>query len=65
VQAEAHSVKALFSIPMLRNVCIFSGVIGFIGSSFNAAFVLAAYSPLDAGGLALSVRLPLSSQTCD
>ena len=50
------SVQELLSIPALRAVFASSGALGFLGSSFNNVFVLMAYSPLDQGGLALSVR---------
>ena len=59
---KPHSVKELLSIPVLRAVFAASSALGFAGSSFNSGFVLMAYTPLEQGGLALSVRscVPLS-----
>ena len=56
--SQPLSVKELLSIPILRAVFASSGALGFFGSCFNNVFVLMAYSPLDQGGLALSVRPP-------
>ena len=55
------SVPELLKLPAFRAVLVASGALGFLGSCFNNVFVLMAYTPLDQGGLALSVRVP--SQT--
>ena len=60
--SQPLSVKELLSIPILRAVFASSGALGFFGSCFNNVFVLMAYSPLDQGGLALSVRPPSPSR---
>ena len=51
--------RELLSIPVLQAVFASSAALGFAGSCFNSVFVLMAYSPINEGGLALSVR-PLS-----
>ncbi len=56
---KPHSVKELLSIPVLRAVFASSSALGFAGSAFNSGFILMAYTPLEQGGLALSVRRPV------
>ena len=63
-QLETQSIRALLSIPTLRTVCLSSGAIGFIASSFSTVFVLDAYTSIPAGGLSLSVRLPPHLWNC-
>ena len=58
-------VKELLSIPVLRAVFASSSALGFAGSCFNNVFVLMAYTPLNQGGLALSVRPLLSRRPLD
>jgi hypothetical protein len=42
---------------MMRYISLASGGVGLLGATFNVLFVLIAYSPVDEGGLALSVGL--------
>ena len=50
------SVWTLLSMPVIRMVCGASGALAYVAGSFNTVFVLQAYTPLEDGGLALSVR---------
>ena len=61
---KPHSVKDLLSIPVLRAVFASSSALGFAGSAFNSGFVLMAYTPLEQGGLALSVRISPKQFLC-
>lgn len=54
----------LLSIPVMRAVCIASGALTFSASCFTHVLVLMSYTPIDQGGLAMSVSTPtLSHQT--
>ncbi|TBU33708.1 MFS general substrate transporter [Dichomitus squalens] len=63
IDFEPLGVRQLLSIPVLLAVFTSSAALGFAGSCFNSVFVLMAYSPINQGGLALSVRLRLPDRS--
>lgn len=59
-------VWTLLSMPVIRMICGASGALAYVAGSFNTVFVLQAYTPVEDGGLALSVRpLPPPAPSID
>lgn len=56
VDTKPLGVWTLLSMPVIRVVCGSSGALAYVAGSFNTVFVLQAYTPVEDGGLALSVR---------
>ncbi|KLO14164.1 MFS general substrate transporter [Schizopora paradoxa] len=46
---------SLWSLPILRAVCISGFALSFVGTAFDVVFVLFCYSPIATGGLSFSV----------
>ena len=55
--AAPLSARELFAIPFLRSLIISGFALSFISAAFDAVFVLFAYTPIEVGGLAFSVRI--------
>lgn len=55
--AAPLSARELFAIPFLRSLIISGFALSFVSGAFDAVFVLFAYTPIEVGGLAFSVRL--------
>ena len=55
--AAPLSARQLFAIPFLRSLIISGFALSFVSAAFDAVFVLFAYTPIDVGGLAFSVRI--------
>ncbi|RDB20946.1 Endothelin-converting enzyme 1 [Hypsizygus marmoreus] len=51
---EPHTVRKLFSIPVIRALCISGFALSFISTAFDVVFVLFCYSPISNGGLGFS-----------
>jgi hypothetical protein len=49
------TVQELLAFSSLRAVCAASGAIGMITTAFNYIVVLVAYTPIESGGLSMSV----------
>ncbi|EPQ51854.1 MFS general substrate transporter [Gloeophyllum trabeum ATCC 11539] len=54
-QITPPTARVLLARPLIRAICLASGLLGFIAGSFNHVFTLMAYTPVREGGLALSV----------
>ncbi|OBZ75636.1 hypothetical protein A0H81_04450 [Grifola frondosa] len=52
--AQPASIKYLFSIPVVRALCLSGGALSFITTGFDVTFVLFCYSPIENGGLAFT-----------
>jgi hypothetical protein len=62
---SSAGIKALLQIPVIRALSASGCALSFISTSFDVVFVLFAYSPINAGGLAMPVGfscIPLSNQ---
>ena len=55
--AAPLSARELLAIPFLRSLIISGFALSFVSAAFDAVFVLFAYSPIEVGGLAFSVRV--------
>jgi len=55
--AAPLSARQLFAIPFLQSLIISGFALSFVSAAFDAVFVLFAYTPIEAGGLAFSVRI--------
>ncbi|THH33951.1 hypothetical protein EUX98_g221 [Antrodiella citrinella] len=51
---EAASIQYLWSIPVVRALCLSGCFLSFINTAFDVTFVLFCYSAISAGGLAFS-----------
>jgi len=49
------NARSLWSLPILRAVCISGFTLSFVGTAFDVVFVLFCYSPIANGGLSFSV----------
>ncbi|KAI0928815.1 hypothetical protein AcW2_004698 [Taiwanofungus camphoratus] len=51
---QTASMKMLFSIPIIRALCISGFALAFLNTGFDVTFVLFSYSPIQRGGLSFS-----------
>jgi hypothetical protein len=53
---QPRNTRELFSVPIIRALCLSGCALSFISTSFDVVFVLFCFSPIDLGGLGFSVR---------
>jgi hypothetical protein len=57
VDTEDVTTRELLAIPIVSVLCLSGFVLCFVGTAFDAIFVLLCYTPVDAGGLSFDVSI--------